>query len=188
MEELDGTPMTYVAIEELPEPELEATDINAETLLSELFHRFQTKKQSYGHLARIYFCLNLCIFTLPLLILQAGGAISYIFFEESIVKHLSACIAALSALLLGIQLKLHWGDSNQVCKQAGHNYGILAGETYYRWRAVRCGGNLESLVQFWAFALHWERKITLEAPSIPDYIRHSTSTQARPSDGPELEG
>lgn len=169
-------------MEELPEPQLDATGINAETLLSELFHRSQKKKQGYESLARIYFCLDLGFFILPLLILQAGGATAYIFLEEHIVKHVSVCIAALSTLLLGIQLKLQWRDSYQKCKQASHTYSILAGETYYRWRAVSCGGNLESLMQFWAFALHWERKIKLEAPPIPICIANSItrSTVAKP--------
>lgn len=172
MEEPDGTPM-----EELPEPQLDTTGVDAETLLSELFHRFQKKKQGYACLARIYFWLDLGFFVLPLLILQAGGATAYIFLDEQVVKHLSVCIATLSVLLLGIQLKLQLRDSYQKCQQASRTYGSVAGETYYRWKAVECGGNLESLEQFWAFALHWERKIKLETPPIPACIGHSTSMQ-----------
>lgn len=180
MEEVDGMPPTYIAMEELPEPQLDATNIHAETLLSDLFDRFQQKKQGYECLAWIYFCLDLWLFIFPLLLLQVCGATAYIYLEEH-VKDLSVCIATLTTLLMGVQLKLQWRDFYQKCKQASQTYSILAGETYYRWKAVEYGGNLESLLQFWAFALNWERKIKAEAPPIPICVANRVSARMQPN-------
>lgn len=167
-----------LATEELPEPQLDSEHIDAHALLSKLFHRFQAKKGAYECLARSYLYLDLFIFTIPLLLAQSAAAASYKYLGKETMENLSVCLSAFTTIWLAIQIKLRWGATSQACKQAGLSYGVLAGETYYRLRAVECGGNLTSILDFWKFSLHWERRIkSNDLPSIPRWLSRRYSNR-----------
>lgn len=98
-----------------------------------LWNRFSRKEKLYNKNAAKYRKLDICLFTVPLLILQVMNAIFPAVFEDNAVavKTIATTLSAISAAFIAAQGKLRFGEISEQFSNISRTYRLLVSECYF---------------------------------------------------------
>ena len=129
--------------------------------------RFDGKKGAYTRSAKRYNVLNMTIALFMILfqiILIAINQDEII--PVNISRTVSVILAAVTGALIGLMLKLRWGEKSDQMKRGAEAYNQLLRSSTYKLQILECGGKLgvEGIHDFWKAA------IEVEENDVPELI------------------
>ena len=136
-------------------------------LLKKMHVRFDGKKGAYTRSAKRYNVLNMTIALFMILfqiILIAINQDEII--PVNISRTVSVILAAVTGALIGLMLKLRWGEKSDQMKRGAEAYNQLLRSSTYKLQILECGGKLgvEGIHDFWKAA------IEVEENDVPELI------------------
>ena len=138
-------------------------------LLKKMHVRFGDKKGVYTKSAKRYNYLNMTIAIFMILfqiVLIALNQASDESIPTSLTKTVSVILAAVTGALIGLMLKLRWGEKSDHMKRGAEAYNQLLRSSTYKLQILECGGKLgmEGIHDFWKAA------IEVEENDVPELI------------------
>ena len=131
--------------------------------------RFDDKKGVYEKSAKRYNYLNMTLAIFMILfqiVLIALNQASDESISTSLTKTVSVILAAITCALIGLMLKMRWGEKSDHQKRGAEAYNQLLRSSTYKLQVLECGGKLgfEGIHDFWKAA------IEVEENDVPEFI------------------
>ena len=144
-------------------------EIDEMCLLKKMHVRFDDKKGVYEKSAKRYNYLNMTLAIFMILfqiVLIALNQASDESISTSLTKTVSVILAAITCALIGLMLKMRWGEKSDHQKRGAEAYNQLLRSSTYKLQVLECGGKLgfEGIHDFWKAA------IEVEENDVPEFI------------------
>merc|ERR1712150_28285 len=135
--------------------------LDEKSLLTSMYDRFKSKKDTCTKNARYHQGLNYVISCLLIIFQIVLIAINQIDTDRiSQTKTCSVILPALTAAFIGLQLRLRLGEKAEAFRRKSGRYAMLLATTTYKLQIISCGGRLQDVRQFWREAMKIEEELT----------------------------
>lgn len=136
-------------------------EIDEMSLLKKMHLRFENKKAFFEAAAKRYNYLNMSIGLFMIffqIVLIAINQASESAIPVNITRTISVILAAITGSLIGLMLKLRWGEKSDGMKRGAQAYNDLLRASTYKLQVLECGGRLGSdgVQSFWKDAIQVE--------------------------------
>merc|ERR1719445_1451087 len=138
-------------------------------LLKKMHLRFENKRSQFEASARKYNTLNMSMAMTMILfqiILIAINQFTESQIPSAVVRTICVILASVTGALIGLQLKLRWGEKCDQMRRGAEAYTQLLRSSTYKLQILECGGKLgkDGVHQF------WQEAIQVEDNDVPGYI------------------
>ena len=149
-----------------------------EEIFLNLAKRFENKKNVYNVASGYLKMIDMCVFTIPLLLLQIMNAILPVSIPDEdtkTLKTITTIVAAVSAGMIGLQARLRLQEMTEKYSNAASVYSMLKDEGHLRMQTAKCKTESEEemrrlAIVFLEYAKNLETKATASIPILPRFL------------------